>query len=1301
MAQSMETDMYDNYVTRTEFGATGCVLQVVDPNERFFNVPSCNYIGIKDNKDSSANNVSLTDLKMSNPINLFDSIPVRQDDLIKARSGFDEKHLLFTDLSNKYKVNPNEWPMQNKEEFQRRFDKMSRGIFAFIDPNDWKHLVISGGSVYLALSKIPLKDIDKMDYDFDLLVHGLNEREAIRLIDRVHRTFENVMDFPRVVRTSRTITIVAGQRQPPVQIVTKLYENKMDILHQIDLGSCKVVYDYNNVYTNMEGYYSLYHQINIYKPACNSSNYASRCYKYATRGMALGVPNLDPSRISNHIFKKATYVGKGQQNDTETEYESHVQILVGIMKYYRNKKEEKEEKEASYEDGWNDNSYDSEGKNDWDRGGGCSDMLDMNSRYGRRVRRSRPQHRAQTNTNTNINPEQGYGAYDCTNFFVRDGTTAEVMANLHKSTMNVLANLKLRPGALSQEDKNNGFQYHDLQKYPIFKEYENMQLALIDQNIAPKNNEISDFFISGPLFVDSTLRKLYKRLSKTCTNIMNDPLDNATKMYIAKYYVWSKCYDVIYFDKQTASDVDNILSSMFELEKLDRMTKTQLEMRDRDGRTRMEAAVRANRVDIVNFLLQKEYNIMERLENGETPLHLAIRERRYEVVKALLLEIVKRYSDYNRIYDNDMRNYANMAMIYGDHKIVLMVLTYLKTSLVDISFNTVMDELKRATYISSVKLTLMYHPRDTVVMDHILSMYKDSNDFGYLFVDSHLRETELGAADVVQFAIAQNDHENLAAILAFLEKKGMAVGISVSCPSVEVILALLKHRTTLTTGVQKKIQNYLVDHVMNLFRSLSFSKILSIIDRAGDFLGKECHNSIKRKMKFKNIFDVEFIDTYNAIKVFAYVSEGNWEGLDKLMPRLNSQYGLYVYIDGEYSKTTVLSLCRNDTEKLSKLLEYISGDVYNKKRTASKKINSLIFKNFSPMYVSDAIKMMTSHPVHGPVMKEHAKKYYHMTLIQMWTTAIKKVNILDGENRFDNFFEMLAVFNDIYESNGEKFNLELVDKSIVKSYYDTPTREHKTRTIDEGVEFQLPLNKMKDFSDAFFKYEARISESFSEFFKPTSWNITEAAQFVSHSEVFYKAVLDFFPWQHRKQNVFWLDTDYGIFSGINVESIEKEDWRYHILVSYYSDSPTAELPSDYNLLEHYPRAWAVYFLHYREKLLEYVRKLDFSKNGELLCMIYKTLKTHTKSVMVKEFLETTNTDGSTTLHEIVKHDPLNLPKGILDDFHTKLDSKGTKPYEHLLRSMTLSKYSYSDRMKLARTLRALYEKTPQAPTEDE
>ena len=230
----------------------------------------------------------------------------------------------------------------DKVAFVEQFSALTSDVFASWDPSLWANVLVAGGSVlasilppdprYRYLSPPPeanffdynftassqgrispdLRDQSVGNYmakvrwpagDIDLFLYGLDSTEAAdaklhRVLAELRKTIKTQCGVAHDVvftKTDNTVTVIAGPNRRVIQVITRIYFSKNDILNSFDLDCCCVGYDGDRVHITERGITAVRTKINVVNLAIRGDAYEHRLIKYAERGFGIGVPGLQHS----------------------------------------------------------------------------------------------------------------------------------------------------------------------------------------------------------------------------------------------------------------------------------------------------------------------------------------------------------------------------------------------------------------------------------------------------------------------------------------------------------------------------------------------------------------------------------------------------------------------------------------------------------------------------------------------------------------------------------------------------------------------------------------------------------------------------------------------------------------------------------------------------------------------------------------------------------------------------------------------------------------------------------------------
>jgi hypothetical protein len=168
------------------------------------------------------------------------------------------------------------------------------------------HVAVCGGYIFSALYVVPTNG--KMRPDIDIFLYDVSDADATLIIKQIVRYIENnrpahVVDkFVHVARSAETITIYDyfGTKW---QIILRIYTTLSEIVHSFDVDSCCLAYDGRQILATDRALYALNAGYNTVNFDLLSPSYEWRLTKYATRGMAVYVPNFNRAKVNNDAFK--------------------------------------------------------------------------------------------------------------------------------------------------------------------------------------------------------------------------------------------------------------------------------------------------------------------------------------------------------------------------------------------------------------------------------------------------------------------------------------------------------------------------------------------------------------------------------------------------------------------------------------------------------------------------------------------------------------------------------------------------------------------------------------------------------------------------------------------------------------------------------------------------------------------------------------------------------------------------------------------------------------------------------------
>jgi hypothetical protein len=164
--------------------------------------------------------------------------------------------------------------------------------------------------------------------DIDIFVYGLDQTKAnarlvqvmVRLKERIRETVGDSVDAV-FIKSDNTVTLESGSPRRKIQIITRLYESKEEILNEFDIDCICVGFDGKDVLATGRALKAISTRINTVDLSIRGENDENRLLKYAERGFAIAVPGLDVSKLDrDHTkLKRRTVNYRGEPEDA---YES-------------------------------------------------------------------------------------------------------------------------------------------------------------------------------------------------------------------------------------------------------------------------------------------------------------------------------------------------------------------------------------------------------------------------------------------------------------------------------------------------------------------------------------------------------------------------------------------------------------------------------------------------------------------------------------------------------------------------------------------------------------------------------------------------------------------------------------------------------------------------------------------------------------------------------------------------------------------------------------------------------------------
>lgn len=230
----------------------------------------------------------------------------------------------------------------SRQRFEEQWHGFSSSMFKDWASSDFNNVLVAGGAVLASLLPVPSNFMhlqpsyyreEWIDFDFrssdgreqrnateprrsleqfmqrtrwphadiDLFIYGLSAEEANRKVQSIMKLLRKsallppagtVRDDVVFVKTDYTVTVVTASPRRKVQIITRLYSTKDDVLNSFDIDCCAVGFDGAEVCIMPRCCAAISQQINTINLGVRGLCYEDRLLKYATRGFAIGVPRL-------------------------------------------------------------------------------------------------------------------------------------------------------------------------------------------------------------------------------------------------------------------------------------------------------------------------------------------------------------------------------------------------------------------------------------------------------------------------------------------------------------------------------------------------------------------------------------------------------------------------------------------------------------------------------------------------------------------------------------------------------------------------------------------------------------------------------------------------------------------------------------------------------------------------------------------------------------------------------------------------------------------------------------------------
>ena len=195
-------------------------------------------------------------------------------------------------------------------EFRSYFDDWSGGLLPALE-NIGPGICIAGGSVLGALCGHSAGDIDIFITDppraeelCQQVFRAVQQNQSAR-----HGTTSKLL----VTRSVNAVTVyrMGGsggppkRKFPPVQIITSVFHGVLDLLLGFDVDCCAVAYELHaqRAVATERAVRAIRHRTNIADPLFHTAGYMRRLEKYAKRGFAVAVPDLDTRFVHGSVLR--------------------------------------------------------------------------------------------------------------------------------------------------------------------------------------------------------------------------------------------------------------------------------------------------------------------------------------------------------------------------------------------------------------------------------------------------------------------------------------------------------------------------------------------------------------------------------------------------------------------------------------------------------------------------------------------------------------------------------------------------------------------------------------------------------------------------------------------------------------------------------------------------------------------------------------------------------------------------------------------------------------------------------------
>ena len=167
---------------------------------------------------------------------------------------------------------------------------------------DFSNIFIAGGYISFKVKEYINNKRINFNGDIDIFIYGLNESQTkYKVYDIIHN-LGNLNTNCKLNYSYNCVTFyILRNKTYKIQVITRSFESKEQILNSFDMGSCSVGYDGKDILVNEKGYITFKYNINIFDKNNNYPTYENRLNKYMQRGFALCFPQLDYDEMVKQI----------------------------------------------------------------------------------------------------------------------------------------------------------------------------------------------------------------------------------------------------------------------------------------------------------------------------------------------------------------------------------------------------------------------------------------------------------------------------------------------------------------------------------------------------------------------------------------------------------------------------------------------------------------------------------------------------------------------------------------------------------------------------------------------------------------------------------------------------------------------------------------------------------------------------------------------------------------------------------------------------------------------------------------